>query len=306
VRDLELARAANAAIALWSDGAFARDVARTARRHGTRFPVHLKIDTGVTRLGVDVANAAKLLSGALENPGLDLCGAFTHLAAAEELESEFTLGQLELFEAALAPLAMALARRGVVRHAAASAAALLYPRLRLDLVRPGIATYGIWPSDETRAALTPGLELDAALRWTTRLVVVREVEAGRSVGYGCTFATKGPSRIGVLPVGYAEGVPRALSNAGEVLVAGRRAPIVGRICMNMTFIDVTGIPEATPGAAVTLIGTDGHERSDANDLGAAAGTIGYEIVTRLPAELPRRYVASDSTAMASASSKVPS
>lgn len=305
-RDLDLVQAAGAAIALWSDGSFARDVARTARRQASRFPVHLKIDTGVTRLGIDCAGAANLLAGALANADLDLRGAFTHLAAAEELESDFTLGQLERFEAALAPLGTALARRGVVRHAAASAAALLYPRLRLDLVRPGIATYGIWPSDETRAALAPGLELEAALRWTTRLVVVREVESGRSVGYGCTFATSRPSRIGVLPVGYAEGLPRALSNRGEVLVAGRRAPVVGRICMNMTFIDVTGIPEAKPGAAVTLIGSDGGERIDANDLAAAAGTIGYEIVARLPTEIPRRYLTAASTAMASLSSKVPS
>lgn len=304
--ELAAAHEARAAIALWSDGAFARDVARAARAAGAPFAVHAKIDTGVTRLGIDAARAANVVAEYLTDAALDVRGVFTHLAAAEELESAFTLGQLERFERALEPLDAALRRDGVVRHAAASAAAMLYPRLRLDMVRPGIATYGIWPSAETRAAAPPHLELEPALSWTTRLVVVREVEAGRSVGYGCTFRTQRPSRIGVLPIGYAEGVPRALSNAGEALVGGRRVPIVGRVCMNMTFVDVTDVPQARPGATVTLIGADGDERIDANELGAAAQTIGYEIVARLPETLPRRYAGAESAAIAAARSSVPS
>jgi alanine racemase len=305
-RDLESAYAARAAIALWSDGSFARDVARVARSHGGRFAVHAKIETGVMRLGVDAARASGLLTSFFADADLDVRGAFTHLAAAEELESAFTMLQLERFENALAPLRRELQRRGTILHAAASAAALLYPRLRLDMVRPGIATYGIWPSQETRAAAEPEVALEGALRWTTRLVVVRDVEAGRSVGYGCTYRTTRPSRIGILPVGYAEGIPRAVSGAGEVLVAGRRAPLVGRICMNMCFVDVTDIANAVPGVTVTLIGSDGDERIDPNDVGTAAHTIGYEIVARLPAELPRRYGDVPQTAIASARSSVPS
>jgi len=308
--ELDLAHRSRAAIALWSEDGFRRDAARVARRRGAPLEVHAKIDTGVTRLGLDRDRAPAALARYLSDPDLALRGAFTHLAAAEELESAFTLTQLERFERALEPVAKVLAERGVVRHAAASAAAMLFPKLRLDLVRPGIALYGIWPSEETRCA-APGIELEPALTWTTELVAVRAVEAGRAVGYGCTYRTTRASRIGVLPVGYAEGLPRALSNAGHVLAGGRRVPLVGRVCMNMAFVDVTDVPEAVPGMRVTLLGRDGNERIDPNELAATAGTIGYELVARLPAEIPRFYEsldreAEDTALSASARSSVPS
>jgi alanine racemase len=308
--ELDLAHRSRAAIALWSEGAFRQDATRVARRHGSRFAVHAKIDTGVTRLGLDRDRAPAALASYLGDPDLALRGAFTHLAAAEELESTFTLRQLERFESALEPLRAILAERGVIRHAAASAAGMLFPKLRLDLVRAGIALYGIWPSEETRCAVSASL-LEPVLTWTTELVVVRPVEAGRPVGYGCSFRTTRASRIGVLPIGYAEGLPRALSNAGQVLVGGRRVPIVGRVCMNMAFVDVTDVPEAAPGMPVTLLGRDGDAQIDPNELAAAAGTIGYELVARLPAEVPRFYEsrdnAGDATARnAAARSSVPS
>lgn len=309
--ELEAAHAARAAIALWSDGGFRRDVARVAHAGGAAFAVHAKIDTGVTRLGLDAAQASTVLAGYLDDPELDVRGVFTHLAAAEELESAYTLAQLARFDGALAPLGTALARRGVIRHAAASAAAMLYPRLRLDLIRPGIATYGIWPSEETRVATEHALVLEPSLQWTTQLVTVRDVEAGRSVGYGCTYRTLRPSRVGVLPIGYAEGLPRALGNAGFALVHGTRVPFVGRICMNMSFLDVTDVAAAANGSRVTLVGRDGSAAIAANELAAVAGTIGYELVARLPAEVPRRYVggaavAPRNAASAAARSIVPS
>ncbi len=288
--DLGALCAAYVSIALWSEGAFRDDAVRAAARAGERLRVHAKIDTGVTRLGYDRERAAAAIAASLAEPALDVRGVFTHLAAAEELESSFTLAQLERFAQTLAPLDAILGERGVVRHAAASAAAMLYPTSRLDLIRAGIATYGIWPSDETRVAMRSALELEPALAWTTELVVVREVEAGRSVGYGCSFHTERPSRIGVLPIGYAEGVPRASSNSGAALVHGKRVSIVGRVCMNMSFVDVTDVPEARPGSLVTLVGRDGDVSIDANACADAAGTIGYELVARLPAEVPRRYV----------------
>jgi len=291
-RDLAPALAARLGLPLWDDGAFRRDVERVARTAGARFPIHAKIDTGVTRLGLDPTRAPAVLASYLADDALEVRGAYTHLAAAEELESGFTLAQFERFRAACEPVEALLAARGARRHVAASAAAMLYPALRLDLVRAGIALYGIWPSEETRDAVGAALTLEPALTWTTRLVVVRDVEAGRAVGYGCTFRTQRPSRIGVLPIGYAEGLPRALSNRGEALIAGRRVPLVGRVCMNMAFVDVTDVPEARAGATVTLLGADGDERIDPNEMGARAGTIGYEIVARLPRDVPRRYVES--------------
>lgn len=290
-RELALAYESTAAIALWSEGAFARDAARMGRTGGGRFPVHVKIDSGVTRLGLDHDRATGALASYLAEPGLDVRGVFTHLAAAEELATTFTLTQLDRFGRAIAPLEPILAERGVLRHAAASAAAMLFPKLRLDMIRAGIATYGIWPSNETRTAMAGALRLEAALTWTTQLVVVRSVEAGRSVGYGCSFQTQRASRIGVLPIGYAEGIPRAAGDSASALVAGRRVPFVGRICMNMSFVDVTGVPEAHPGSRVTLVGSDGDETIDANEFAEAAGSIGYELVARLPPTIPRRYVA---------------
>ncbi len=305
VRELDAVHATGAALTLWSEGAFRRELARVALRRGAPFPVHAKIDTGVTRLGLPAQRAARALGDYLAASELELLGVYTHLAAVEELESTYTLAQLERFEAALAPAASELARRGVLRHAAASAAAMLFPHLRLDMIRAGIATYGIWPSAKTRLAAGGRIELEPALAWTTQLVVIREVDAGQAVGYGCSFVTARPSRIGVLPIGYAEGLPRALSNAGTALVGGRRVPFVGRICMNMSFIDVTDVGSSTTGSRVTLIGRDGAESQDANELAAAAGTIGYELVARLPADIPRRSVEA-STEIASRRSSVPS
>lgn len=304
-RELASVAQSGAALTLWSDGAFARDVARAARERGAPLEVHAKIDTGVTRLGLEPDGAAAAIASYAARPEFALRGIYTHLAAAEELESAYTNLQLDRFERALGPLQKLVAERGIVRHAAASAAAMLFPRSRFELVRAGIATYGIWPSEATRAAVRDALVLAPALTWKTRLVVVRDVEAGRSIGYGCTFVTARPSRIAVVPIGYAEGLPRALSNAGCALVRGRRVPFVGRVCMNMSFLDVTDAAGAAPGDTVTLIGRDGAESIDANELAGAAGTIGYELVARLPAEVPRTYVA-DSSAIASRTSIVPS
>jgi alanine racemase len=296
---------ANVAITLWDEGAFARDIARVGAALGRPYDVHAKVDTGVTRLGLEPARTATALEAYGRDPALRLRGVYTHLAAAEELESQFTLQQLATFEAALAPIDAELRTRGVLRHAAATAAAMLFPKLRLDFVRIGIGLYGIWPSPETEAAANGMLELEPALSWTSELVVVREVEAGRSIGYGCTFRTARPSRIGVVPIGYAEGVPRALSNRGAMLVNGRRAPIVGRVCMNMTFLDVTDVPQAQPGSRVTLVGRDGTTSISANEFGEWADTIGYEIVARLPEAIPRRYfTSSDSAARASTGASV--
>jgi len=308
--ELDSALDAGAALALWSSGGFRRDAVRAAARRGQPLRVHVKIDTGVARLGVPAARAAAVLGADLADPALAVAGVFTHLAAAEELASAFTAEQLTRFAAATEPHGTTLRARGALRHAAASAAAMLYPESRLDLVRAGIATYGIWPSAATRLAAGGMLDLRPALTWRTELVVVRDVPAGESVGYGCSFRTERDSRIGVLPIGYAEGLPRALGNVGTALVGGRRVPFVGRVCMNMAFVDVTDVPRATPGDRVTLVGRDGDIVQDANDLAAAAGTIGYELLARLPATIPRRYVrstdAAATAASASARSSVPS
>ena len=314
-QELALAHESRASIAIWSKGSFRRDAARAARQLEAPLGIHAKIETGLGRLGLDADRATAAIASYLDDPDFTLGGVFTHLAAAEELESAFTREQLTRFNAALAPLGNTLAERGVRRHAAASAAAMLYPESRLEMVRSGIAIYGIWPSPETQRLMDGTMELEPALSWRTNIVAIRNVEAGRPVGYGCSYQTQRDSKIAVLPIGYAEGIPRSASNSGHVLVLETLVPIVGRICMNMAFIDVTDVPDASVGSIVTLIGRDGRLVRTANDFAADAGTIGYEIVARLPHDIPRSYFGSRGTgkrslhataAIASARSSVPS
>jgi len=283
--ELDVAHAANVQLTLWDAELYARQVASAARRRRRPFSVHAKIDTGVVRLGLDVRAAPAALQQYLATPEFELVGAFTHLAAAEELDSSFTLEQTQRFVDAT----RALDAR-VERHAAATAAAILWPQTRLNAVRCGIGVYGIWPSDEAETEMRArGLVLEPALTWRTRIVALHEIDAGTTVGYGRTWRAERRSTIATLPVGYAEGLPRAASNAAHALVRGVRVPLVGRVCMDMAFLDVTGVPGAVPGDVVTLIGAGGGERITAEELAAACGTIGYEIVARLPADVPRRY-----------------
>jgi len=284
-RDLDVAHAANAEITLWDDGVYARDVASVARRRRGRFAVHAKIDTGVVRLGLPVDDAPRVLAQYAATPELDVVGAFTHLAAAEEIDSTFTHEQLARFLRATEKL-----DARVERHVAATAAAILWPETRLDAVRCGIGLYGIWPSAESEALMRAnGLTLEPALAWRTRIVALHDIEPGTTVGYGRAWRAERTSRVATLPIGYAEGLPRSASNAAHTLVRGTRVPLVGRVCMDMAFLDVTDVRGAHVGDVVTLIGSDGDARITAEELAIACGTIGYEIVARIPAHAPRTF-----------------
>ncbi len=159
------------------------------------------------------------------------------------------------------------------------------------MCRIGVALYGLWPSPQTREAMNGGkLPLQPALSYVTELITTRKIAAGEAVGYGTTFHAPRAMRLGVLPLGYADGIPRALGNTGSVLIEGARCPIVGRVGMNMCIADLTHAPGAKAGTHVTLIGRDGNEEITADDWGTWSGSINYEIVTRLPASLPRLYI----------------
>ncbi len=288
--DLARAFAADAAITLWDDGAYRADVARAAERAGRPCAVHAKIDTGVVRLGMEPHVAPQRIASYLDDPALDVRGAFSHLAAVEELDSGFTAEQCARFDAATDPLREPLRARGADRHIAASAAAMLYPHTRYDAVRCGIALYGISPSPLSGEIVRArGAALTPALAWRTQIVAMHDIAAGTSVGYGRAYVADGPRRIGVLPIGYAEGVPRAASDRAFVLVAGERCPIVGRVCMDMTMIDVSHVRTAAPGSFVTLIGNDEGTALSADDWGSWCDTISYEIVARLPERIPRSF-----------------
>ncbi len=288
--DLAHAQRADAAITLWDDGAYRADVVRTARRAGAPFAVHAKIETGVVRLGMRPEEAPARIAAYLADPALDVRGAFSHLAAVEELDIGFTGEQCARFDAATEPIAAALRARGAERHIAASAAAMLYPQTRYDAVRTGIALYGIYPSPRSGEILRErGVRLRPALAWRTTLVQTHDVRAGTTVGYGRAWTAERDARIGVLPIGYAEGIPRAASDRGFVLVGGIRCPIVGRVCMDMTMVDISPLPENSTGLTVTLIGGEGDAYLTADDWGGWAETISYEIVARLPDRIPRLY-----------------
>lgn len=283
--DLARAQHAGVQLTLWDRGVYMHEIASVARRRDKRAAVHAKIDTGVVRLGLDLDDAPAALADYAATPELELIGAFTHLAAAEEIDSSFTLEQLARFRTATAG-----AGPDLERHVAATAAAILWPETRLDAVRCGIGLYGIWPSEESETLMRErGLVLEPALSWRTRIVALHDIDAGTTVGYGRTWSAAQPSRIATLPIGYAEGLPRSAGNTAQAIVRGTRVPVVGRICMDMAFLDVTAVRGVSVGDAVTLIGADGDQRITAEELGAHCGTIGYEIVARLPAAVPRTY-----------------
>ncbi|HKU80755.1 MAG TPA: alanine racemase [Candidatus Tumulicola sp.] len=290
--DLDDAMAAGVELALWNTGEFARKLAGAARRRQRRAAVHVKVNTGLNRLGFEPHELADAVEDYLHVSEIDIAGVFSHLSSAEELDSPATLRQLEVFERALAAAEPLFERSRIVplRHIAASAAAMLWPQTRLDLARFGIALYGLWPSSATRDAMEgSAVSLRPALSYVSEVAVVRTVPAGAPIGYGASFHAPHEMRVGVIPAGYADGVPRALSNRGAFLVDGARCPIVGRVAMNVTEIDLSAAPQARAGSKVTLIGKDGTEEIGAEQWAAWCETIAYEIVARLPSGLPRSY-----------------
>jgi len=217
-------------------------------------------------------------------------GVATHFANIEDTTNHaFAKRQLEVFQAALEAL-RAAGYEVPVPHAACSAAAILFPESHFSLVRVGIASYGIWPSKETRVSaghLGLDFELRPVLSWKTKVAQIKTVPAGAYVGYGCSWRAPADSRLAVLPMGYADGYDRKLSNVGHVLIGGRRAPIRGRVCMNVTIADVTHLLDVSLEDEVVLLGTQGEEHITAETMAEWVGTIPYEVLARISPALPR-------------------
>lgn len=248
---------------------------------GTTLPVQLKFDTGMRRLGAD--DAAGLIAAARALP-VRVEGVFSHLACADEPGHPSVREQREAFESAVAAVKAAGLDPGI-RHLANSAGALADPGTHFDMVRTGLLLYGCVPG-RADASLGP-LDLKPVMELKTRILHIKNTPAGAGVGYGWTFRTPRETRLAVLPVGYGQGYPRALSNRAEVSVRGRRAPVVGAVSMDHTTIDVTDVEGAARGDEVTLWG--GPEGPPVMDLAERAGTIGYELLTRIPRDAPRIY-----------------
>jgi alanine racemase len=258
---------------------------RAAERLGRRdFPVHLKLDTGARRLGIlpdDLAHAIEALRCAR---ALKLEGVFTLLASAGDPASPVTDQQLRLFNQALAILRDA-GFELPVNHVANSAAMVLRPDAHYNLMRPGLSLYGLPPVTSVRDKI----ELHPVMTFKTRLMQLKPVPAGCGVSYGHTFVTSRPSTIGVLPVGYADGYRRGLQLGGEVMIRGRRAPVVGAVCMDLTMIDVTDVPGARVGDEVILWGGAGEAMISVNDVARLAQTISYEMLCTVGRRVPRVY-----------------
>ncbi len=257
---------------------------------GGMLPVHLKIDTGMGRIGVPPAGAADFIAALSEIPGLKLEGLFTHLSSADENSDEanaYTAGQLQLFDGIIA----AARERGIafpLCHAANSAAALRFPQSRYNLIRLGISLYGCYPAPWMKREST--VRLRPAMSLKSKIVFLKEVPPQRMLSYGRTYCTQANSAIATVPIGYADGYNRRLSGCGEVLVRGRRAPLAGRICMDQIMVDVTHIEGAAKGDEVVLYGNQGPGCITVEEVAQLLGTINYELLCNVGGRVPRLYL----------------
>ncbi len=256
-----------------------------AREAGQNAPFHFAVDTGMSRIGFQATAAdADICAEIAKLPGLTAEGVFSHFATADCADLTAARAQADRFDG----FCELLAQRGVrvaIRHMNNSAGLMNFNR-HYELVRSGIVTYGLYPSDEVSPSLLP---LEPALSWHSRVTHVKTLEAGRAISYGGTFVTEKPTRVATIPVGYADGYRRSLSGKFYVLIRGRRAPILGRICMDQMMVDVTEIPEVRCNDKVVLVGRDGDEVITMEAIAAAADSFNYEFVCGISRRVPRLY-----------------
>ncbi len=270
---------------------FSHDLAEAlsaaAVRLKKRAVIHIKVDTGMTRVGfMPGYSAVKNIARIGKLPGLVIEGLYTHFASADEKDGTYTSMQLEKFMSIWSELG----RIGIlipVKHAANSAALIRYPQTHMDMVRPGIIQYGLHPSSEH--GLYENIGLKPAMTLKANVVLVKDAEKDTPVSYGRLFKTERISKIATIPIGYADGYTRLLTGKGRVLVKGCFAPVVGNICMDQCMIDVTDIDNVTTGDEVVLIGSQGDKSIAADELAAMIGTISYEIVSLVGKRIPRFY-----------------
>jgi alanine racemase len=274
-----IAIAARLTPVLYSEDGLDR-MSRAARR--AALPVHLKVDTGMHRVGVWPPEDMPAFARRVEAAGLEVEGLWTHFASSED-DPELTAAQFERFTRTVEAV-RTIGIHPRILHAANSAATIAAPTTRLDLVRPGIALYGVLPA----RGVGDDLGLRPALTWRSRVTFVKRLAAGERVSYNHRYELPREATVATVPVGYADGLPRAATGA-DVLIGGRRCPIIGNVTMDQVLVSCGDLPVAS-GDEVVLIGPQGDDRLDAWDLAGSAGTIAYEIVSRLGRRVPRRYV----------------
>jgi alanine racemase len=267
----------------------AKALSDCARKLQTTARVHLKIETGTNRQGIAPGDLELFLTELQKLPSIEVEGAYTHFANIEDtLDPSFAQAQFRRFQEAVATLHRSGIRPGYL-HASATAGALLYPEMDFNMVRIGIGAYGIWPSRETQiASRERGRQAGLApvLTWKTRVVQVKEVAAGSYVGYGLSYRAIRPLKLAVLPIGYYDGYDRRLSNSARALIRGQAVPVVGRVAMNMTMLDVTDVA-AELDDEVVLLGRQQDAEIRVEELAEKIGTIPYEVLARINASIPR-------------------
>ena len=269
----------------------ALEYSEEAVRLGGTLKIHIKVDTGMSRLGYlcDGDYFDTGVEGICEGcslPGLDAEGIFTHFAKSDEEDKTSANHQLELFQNFIDRIQTELGLTIPVKHCANSAAILEMPQANMDMVRAGITTYGLYPSEEVSKDIVP---LRAAMSLYSHIVYCKTIHAGQSVSYGGLFTAQKDTRVATIPVGYGDGYPRSLSGKGYVLIRGKKAPILGRVCMDQFMVDISEIPGVMEGDKVTLLGVDGTERITAEELGELSGRFNYEFVCDLWKRIPRVY-----------------
>jgi len=267
-----------------SDVALAERLGELARRANHVVPVHVKVDTGMGRQGLSADEAVDSLRQLTRISHIDIEGIATHFSVAEVADDPFTLNQIRTFRRLLKQAVKA----GIpyeFAHAANSAALVNYAPSLLDMVRPGLLTYGVWPAEGA-----PTFAVQPVLRWETTVVLIKDLVAGASVGYGRTYITRERTRAALLPVGYADGYKYQLGNAADVLIRGRRCPIRGSVCMDQMVVDVTHVPEVRVGDTAVLIGADGDETVTVTELAQRAGTVPHDILAGLGRRVTREYL----------------
>lgn len=265
----------------------AQALSSEAVKRGKKCSVQVKVDTGMGRIGILPREAPHLIQELKRLPGIFVEGVFSHLATADEKDPREAKGQIEIFsklKQKLEPFQIPYF------HIANSAGILNFPEAHFDLVRAGIALYGLWPS----AACCQKVQLKPALSWKARLCFLKELPAGSGISYGHTYRTERPTVVGTVAVGYGDGYSRLLSNRGQMLVAGRRVPILGRVCMDQTMVDLTELVsmglEPKVGDEVVLMGRQGEEEITASELAGWMGTINYEVTCLIGSRVERRYL----------------
>ena len=257
---------------------------QATRRTGCDAKVHLAVDTGMTRSGAMPASVAGLVQEIRLDPSLKLTGIYTHLATADETNQENAIGQLNCFDQVVSNCSLPADQ--VIIHAANSAGAIFIPRSQYDMIRPGIAIYGYQPSDE----MIPNLTLKPALRLCAHIMQIKRVRAGTACGYGLTARLDRDSVVGLVPVGYGDGYMRSLSNKAVMRIRNMQAPVLGRISMDQTILDLTDLPEVNVGDQVEIISPDPSQPNSVENLAKLANTIPYEIICRLGRRVRRSLV----------------